>query len=109
RAWKFIEWVMSDVDANVERYLQGNCFTAFRPAWTDLRFNRTDDYFDMSLAGLLMELAPRAPKVVQSPHRAAFVNLFREKYWNALTTGGAKPEQVFSDLKAELLKGESNP
>lgn len=109
RAWKFIEWVMSDVDANVERYLQGNCFTPYRPAWTDLRFNKTDAYFGMSLAGLLMELAPKSPNVVQSPYRAAFVNLFREKYWGPLMSEATSPEQVFHEIKAELLKGGSKP
>lgn len=106
RAWKFIEWAMKDVDANVERYLQGNCFTAYRPAWTDLRFNRTDAYFGgQSLAGLLMELAPKVPNVVQSPYRAEFVQLFREKYWSSMMMGNTPPDSVFHQLKAELLKG----
>ncbi|MDB5049604.1 MAG: hypothetical protein JWO30_2675 [Fibrobacteres bacterium] len=106
RAWKFIEWVMKDVDANVERYLQGNCFTPYRPAWTDLRFNRTDAYFgNQSLASLLMELAPRVPTVVQSPYRAEFVQLFREKYWSSMMMGTTPPDSVYHQLKAELLKG----
>ena len=104
RAWKFVEWVMKDVDANVERYLQGNCFTPYRPAWTDLRFNRTDAYFGgQSLASLLMELAPRVPQVVQSPYRAQFVQLFREKYWSSMMQGTTPPDSVFHLLKAELL------
>ncbi|MDQ2999704.1 MAG: extracellular solute-binding protein [Fibrobacterota bacterium] len=108
RAWKFIEWVMKDVDANVERYIQGNCFTPYRPAWTDLRFNKTDAYFgNQSLASLLMELAPKVPMVVQSPYRAEFVQLFREKYWNAMMMGTTPPDSVFHQLKAELLKSGS--
>ncbi len=108
RAWGFIEWVMKDVDANVERYLQGNCFTPYRPAWTDLRFNRTDAYFgNQSLASLLMELAPHVPNVIQSPYRAQFVQLFREKYWSAMMLGTTPPDSVFHQLKAELLKDGS--
>jgi lactose/L-arabinose transport system substrate-binding protein len=103
RSWKFMEWVMKDVDANVERYLQGNCFTPYRPAWADLRFNRTDAYFgNQSLAGLLIELAPRVPPVVQSPYRAEFVQLFREKYWSSMMMGTTPPDSVFHQLKAEL-------
>lgn len=109
RAWKFIEWVMTDIDANVERYTQGNCFPAYRPSWSDLRFNQPNAYFGgQSLAGLLMELAPRAPTVIQSPQRAQFVNLFREKYWNALALSGSSPTEVLRDLKAEM-RGEKPP
>jgi ABC-type glycerol-3-phosphate transport system substrate-binding protein len=110
RAWKFIEWVMSDIDANVERYLQGNCFTPYKGAWTDARFSKPEPYFGgQSLAGLLMELAPRVPAVVQSPYRAPFVNLFREKYWSSMMMGTMPPEQVYHELKAELLKGAEKP
>ena len=110
RAWKFIEWVMTDIDANVERYLQGNCFTPYRGAWTDQRFSKPEPYFGgQSLAGLLMELAPRVPNVVQSPYRAPFVNLFREKYWSAMMMGSTAPPQVYHELKAELLKGGAKP
>jgi lactose/L-arabinose transport system substrate-binding protein len=111
RAWKFIEWVMKDVDANVERYLEGNCFTPYRPAWTDLRFNRADPYFGgQTLAGLFMELAPKVPTVVQSPYRAEFVQLFREKYWSSLMQGTTSPDSVYHLMKAELLsKGGTKP
>ena len=111
RSWKFIEWVMKDVDANVQRYLEGNCFTPYRPAWTDLRFNRADPYFGgQTLAGLFMELAPKVPNVVQSPYRAQFVQLFREKYWNALVNNATPADSVYQQLKAELLpKGGKKP
>lgn len=105
-SWKFIEWVMTDVDANVERFLQGNCFTPYKPAWTDLRFNRPEPYFgDQNLAGLFMELAPKVPFVVQNPNRAAFVNLFREKYWNAVTRGTLSAAEAIGEIRAELEKG----
>jgi lactose/L-arabinose transport system substrate-binding protein len=99
RAWNFIEWVMKDVDANVERYLEGNCFT------------RADSYFGgQTLAGLFMELAPKVPNVVQSPYRAEFVQLFREKYWSSLMQGTTSPDSVFHLLKTELLsKGGTKP
>jgi arabinosaccharide transport system substrate-binding protein len=34
-AWDFIEFVMTDEDANAERFLQGNSFPAYKPAWKD--------------------------------------------------------------------------
>jgi hypothetical protein len=104
--WKFLEWVMMDVDANVERFLQGNCFTAFKPAWTDLRFNRPEPYFgDQNLAGLFMELAPKVPFVIQNPNRAAFVNAFRERYWNSVMQGTTPVPQAISEIRTELEKG----
>lgn len=107
RAWKFIEWVMTDVDANVARYKQGNAFPAYKPSWTDLRFSEPDPYFGgQALAGLLMELAPRVPNVVQSPYRAQLVNLLREKYWNSLVLTGQPPKDVLRDLKIELRGGK---
>src|SRR5690606_13164032 len=87
-SWKFIEWVMSDVDANVERYLQGNCFTPFRPAWTDLRMARPEPFFGgQVLTELLIDLAPNAPPGAQSPANALIVNFMREQYFSA-TMGG---------------------
>lgn len=110
RAWKFIEWVMTDIDANVARYKQGNCFTPYKPAWTDLRFNEPDEYFGgQALAGLLMELAPRVPTVIQSPHRAAFVNLFREKYWSSLTLSSTPAKDVYHELMTDLRKAAKQP
>jgi ABC-type glycerol-3-phosphate transport system substrate-binding protein len=104
--WKFLEWVMMDVDANVERFLQGNCFTAFKPAWTDLRFNRPEPFFgDQNLAGLFMELAPKVPFVIQNPNRAAFVNAFRERYWNSVMQGTTPVPQAISEIRTELEKG----
>ena len=36
-AWDFIEFVMKDADANLERYKQGNSFPAYLPSWKDKR------------------------------------------------------------------------
>ena len=112
RAWKFVQWVMTDVDANVERYLQGNCFPPYKPAWSDLRLGRKEPFFGgQSLGGLLMELAPAVPNVVQSPHRAQLVSLFREKYWNDIMSNSSTmtPDSVIAGIKTELLKSQKKP
>jgi len=109
RSWKFLQWVMTDVEANVQRFLQGNCFTPYMPAWSDMRFNQPDAYFsNQSLSGLLLELAPKSPTVIQSPYRAQLVNLFRERYWNSILGGATPPAQAVSEIKAELLKAKSS-
>jgi len=103
-AWKFVEWVMSDVDANVERYLQGNAFTPYRPAWTDLRHARPEPYFgNQILTNLLMELAPKGPPLAQSPAHALIVNFLREQYFNVTMYGpDVTPAQAYSEIKSQL-------
>jgi len=105
-SWKFIEWVMSDVDANVERYLQGNAFTPFKPAWSDLRFARPEPYFgNQVLTELLVELAPKAPPASQSPAHALIVNFLREQYFSAtMNDESMPPSKAYSEIKAELRK-----
>lgn len=105
-AWKFVEWVMSDMDANAERYLQGNAFTPFRPAWTDLRYAHPEPYFgNQILTELLMELAPKSPPGMQSPAHALIVNFLREQYYNStMNDENMPPEKAYSEIKATLRK-----
>lgn len=105
-AWKFVEWVMSDVDANVERWLQGNALTAYRPAWTDLRHARPEAYFgNQVLANLIMEQAPKGPPLAQSPAHALIANFLREQYFKASLDGqDLTPETAYSEIKAQLAK-----
>jgi ABC-type glycerol-3-phosphate transport system substrate-binding protein len=105
-AWKFVEWVMSDVDANVERYLQGNCFTPYKPAWIDQRLARPEPFFgNQILTELFMDLAPKAPPPSQSPANALIVNFLREQYFNStMSSGDMKPVDAFVDMKDQLRK-----
>lgn len=105
-AWKFVEWVMTDADANAERYLQGNAFTPFRPAWTDLRYARPEPYFGgQILTELIMDLAPKAPPASQSPAHALIVNFLREQYYNtSMNDESMPPAKAFSELKETLRK-----
>jgi ABC-type glycerol-3-phosphate transport system substrate-binding protein len=104
-AWGFVRFVMEDPDANVERYLQGNCFPAFRPAWADPRLAKPEAYFGgQSVAGLVASLAPTIPKERASPLKAPLVNLWREKYWSAVMSGSVAPEQALREIQDELLR-----
>jgi ABC-type glycerol-3-phosphate transport system substrate-binding protein len=105
-AWKFVEWVMSDVDANVERYLQGNCFTPYQPAWADLRLARPEPFFGgQVLTQVLMDVAPKLPPAAQSPANALIINFLREQYFSAtMEATGPKPGEAISGIKAELAK-----
>src|SRR5262249_56822972 len=104
-AWDFIRFVMADTDANVERYLQGNCFTAYRPAWSDPRLKTPEPFFGgQSLASLIAELAPDVPEERASPHKAELVNLSREKYWSPVIRRTIPPAQALQEIQKELLR-----
>ncbi len=105
RCWKFIDWVMTDVDANVQRYLQGNSFPCYRPAWTDMRFARPEPYFgNQNLAQLLTDGAPGMPFTTQSPLHAMVVNFLREQYFNDVVRGGSGTtvEQAMSGIQQQI-------
>jgi ABC-type glycerol-3-phosphate transport system substrate-binding protein len=104
-AWDFIRFVMEDIDANVERYVQGNCFTAFQPAWSDPRLKQPEPFFGgQSLARLIADLAPGIPLERASPYKAELVNLWREKYWSAVMHGVMPPAQALQAMQKELLR-----
>jgi ABC-type glycerol-3-phosphate transport system substrate-binding protein len=105
RSWDFVRFVMEDIDANVERYLQGNCFTAYVPAWSDPRLARPEPFFGgQSLARLIAELAPGIPEERASPKKAELVNLWREKYWSAVVRGTIAPARALQEIQQELVK-----
>ncbi len=105
RSWKFVEWVMTDPDANVQRYLQGNSFTAYRPAWTDMRLSRPNAYFgNQNLAQLFTEIAPGMPFTVQSPLHGLVVNLVREQYFIGVIHGQDTPEHAISEMHAQIAQ-----
>lgn len=104
-AWGFIRFVMEDIDANVERYLQGNCFPAYPPAWNDARLKRPEPFFGgQSLAKLIADLAPHIPVERASPYKAELVNLWREKYWGAVIRGPMTPAKALEEMQKELLR-----
>ena len=104
-SWGFIRFVMEDIDANVLRYLQGNCFTAYQPAWSDPRLKRPEPFFGgQSLARLIADLAPHIPVERASPYKAELVNLWREKYWSAVIHGVMPPAKALQEMQKELLR-----
>ncbi|HAO99503.1 MAG TPA: hypothetical protein DCQ83_05615 [Fibrobacteres bacterium] len=105
RCWKFIEWVMTDVDANVERYLQGNAISPYKPAWTDMRFARPDPFYgNQVLAQTFMDLAPGMPFTIQSPVHGLVVNLVREQYFNDVIRGNTTPEQAINGIRDQFMQ-----
>lgn len=106
KAWDFIEYVMAHKEANVQRFLQGNSFSAHRPSWDDPRLLQGDPYFGgQSLASVLMRVADQVPVQHQFPERAQVVFLMMDKYWSAVVGGRLSPEEALRQLAAEVEGG----
>jgi ABC-type glycerol-3-phosphate transport system substrate-binding protein len=108
-AWKFIEWVMTDTEANVERYTKGNSFPAYQPVWKDDRLLADNEFFHgQSLGQLLVDLAPDVPPVAMNPRRPQAVFMFQESFFSQFMYGQLTAEEVVSKMKG-LLSGSGGP
>jgi len=102
-AWKFIEWVMKDNEANVERFVGGNSFPAYQPAWEDERLHQPTEYFSNQKFGdLLSRLAPEVPEVVMHPKRPQAVFLFQENFFSSLMYGQISPKETIRQMRVML-------
>ena len=81
--WDFLHWVMTDKEANAQRFLMGNSFPAYKPAWKDERLHKPGGYFgEHSLGKVLAELAPDVPETVMHPKRPLSLFLMQEQYFS---------------------------
>ncbi|HAV62979.1 MAG TPA: hypothetical protein DCY13_11515 [Verrucomicrobiales bacterium] len=104
-AWKFIEHVMKDTEANVKRFVDGNSFPAYQPAWKDSRLAQPMPFFSgQSFGKELMQLAPEVPEVAVAPGRPQAIFLFQENYFSQLMHGAMTAEKVVEEIKAALSR-----
>ena len=108
-AWDFIEFVMTDPDANAERFLQGNSFPAYKPAWTDPRILGEQPYFEQSMGDLLVELAEEIPPVTVNPGRPQAIFLMKENFFPSAMYGTLSPEDTISRLRDAMKAGFGGP
>lgn len=105
-SWKFIEFTQKNIEANVSRFTDRNCITAYTPAWADNRFNMPDSIFGgQNFGGLILELAQELPTPIQAPGRAILINLLREKYWNGYMNGEYTATQLLDLLEKDAAQG----
>ncbi len=105
-AWKFIKWVIEDQEANVERFVGGNSFPAYKPAWQDQRMHQPSEYFNQQAFGdLLASLAPEVPEVVMHPKRPQAVFLFQENFFSSLMYGQITPRETIRQMRTMLQAG----
>jgi lactose/L-arabinose transport system substrate-binding protein len=104
-AWKFIEFVMKDTEANVKRFVDGNSFPAYRPAWSDERLKQPFAFFNNERFGEeLMRLAPEVPEVAVAPGRPQAIFMFQENFFSQVIHGGMTAEKVIEEIKAALSR-----
>ena len=106
-AWKFIEFVITNKESNARRFLDGNSFPAYTPAWKDERLLQPNEFFSNQKFGeLLVKLSPEVPEVVGHPNRAKAIFLFQETFFNSLIYGELKPAEVVDKMKTMLEAAE---
>ena len=104
-AWDFIEFIMMNKDSNAERFLQGNSFPAYLPAWKDSRLLDEHEYFEQSMGELLVELADEIPPVVVDPRRPQAIFLMQENYFGSVMFGALSPNEAIDQFKESMKKG----
>ena len=104
-AWDFIEFVMTDPDANAERFLQGNSFPAYLPAWKDPRLLGIQPYFQESMGKLLVELAEEIPPVTVNPGRPQAIFLMKENFFPSAMYVTLSPEDTIASLREAMKAG----
>jgi hypothetical protein len=96
---------MTNLEANVIRYTQGNSFTAYKPAWKDPRMVKPIEFFDnQPLGRLLIDLAPDVPRVAMTAKRPMAVFMFQENYFASFMYGQMTAQQVVDKMRSVLDK-----
>jgi len=102
-AWDFLHWVMTDTEANAKRYLMGNSFPAYKPAWKDKRLQEGTEYFDGAAMGkVLIKLAKDIPPVAMSPNRPKALFLMQENYFSSAIYEVDTPANILKDFKKQI-------
>lgn len=102
-AWNFMEFVMKDKEANVQRFTKGNSFPAYQPAWKDERLLEPVSFFDNAPFGqLLVDLAPSVPPVAMNPKRPMAVFMFQEGIFSSYMYGQIDAKEAIKQLREGL-------
>ncbi len=102
-AWDFMRYAMLTAEGNVQRFLAIRLWPPFQPAWADERMYAADDYFSgQELGRLFAEVGAEAPAQYQSPLRADFNVLRRDKYTRDIFDGNLTPADGLKQLADEI-------
>ncbi len=109
-AWDFIQFVMTDKEANVQRFTKGNSFTAYKPAWKDDRMLENNSFFNNQPFGqMLVDLSSQIPPVAMNPKRPMAVFMFQEGIFSSFMYGQIDAKEAVKQLREGLEKGGPPP
>ena len=102
-SWKFIEWVMTNKEANTLRFSMGNSFPAYKPAWKNKGMLKANSYFGgQSMGKLLVEIAEEVPTVAMHPRRPQALFMMQENFFSAALYGAQSPKETLQEFKKTL-------
>ncbi|MEM7394390.1 MAG: hypothetical protein AAF492_18795, partial [Verrucomicrobiota bacterium] len=107
-SWDFIKFVMTDKEANAERFIQGNSVPAYKPALKDPRILGEQPYFGQSIGSLLVRLSDSLPPVQLSAKRPMVIFMLQESIFSSVLWGELTPKQAVDQIK-EGLKNAGGP
>lgn len=102
-SWKFIEFVMTNPEANAQRFLQGNSFPAYKPAFEDIRLLQPQPFFGYdSMGQILVGLADDVPQVAMNPLRPMAVFMIREGLLSSVMYGEGDARTALTRFREQL-------
>ncbi len=109
-SWEFMEFVMTNKEANAQRFLQGNSFPAYKPAFEDIRLLQPQPFFGYdSMGQILVDLAPEVPRVMMNPKRPMAVFMIREGMLSSIMYGEGDARTALNRFKEQLENGGGPP
>ena len=109
-SWNFIEFVMTNREANAQRFLQGNSFPAYKPAFEDVRLLQPQPFFGYdSMGQILVELAQDVPRVAMNAKRPMAVFMIREGMLSGIMYGEGDARSSLTRFKQQLENPQGPP
>jgi len=109
-SWEFVKFVMTNREANAQRFLQGNSFPAYKPAFEDIRLLQPQPFFGYdSMGQILVDLAPEVPRVMMNPKRPMAVFMIREGMLSSVMYGEGDARTALTRFKDQLEGGGGPP
>jgi len=109
-SWEFIKFVMTNKEANAQRFLQGNSFPAYKPAFEDIRLLQPQPFFGYdSMGQILVDLAPELPRVMMNAKRPMAVFMIREGMLSSVLYGEGDARTALERFKQQMESSGGPP
>jgi multiple sugar transport system substrate-binding protein len=103
-AWKFIEYMTTRVDTQIESFKRSNTFPTWLPAWKDPTFVKPVGYLgNQDARALWMDIAKKIPDVFINEKDAVAANILAA-HVSEVVLHGKNVDQALKDAQAEIEK-----